>query len=268
MTGSLPSPLGGAAPVEVLLPRSPLVRVVAQARFSRVLKIDSQDGMVAFQEEIRSEYPLLEQVAAQQLQVDFSSGLPNVRPVTSTLWRFSDANRGWLLSFASDVITLETRRYEGRTNFLGRWAAALASLERIFTPSLAVRLGVRYINRIDGESLLDLAEWVRPGLIGVAEPQLRDHVTQALSEAMITIEEGSLQLRWGILPANVTYDPNLLAAVPNSSWILDIDVSSTGQRPFSGVDLTSAFQALTNRAYSVFRYAVTDAGLDHFGAQS
>ena len=82
MTGAFPFPLGGLAPREVPLSRSPLVRVIAQARFGSVLKIDSKDGVVPFQEAVRSEYPLLEQAAVQQLQVDFSSGAPNFRPMT------------------------------------------------------------------------------------------------------------------------------------------------------------------------------------------
>jgi uncharacterized protein (TIGR04255 family) len=109
---------------------------------------------------------------------------------------------------------------------------------------------------------------VRDSLIGVAQPELRDHVSQAISEANMTVEEGALLLRWGILPANATFDPGLLPAVPTTSWILDIDVSSASHKPFSGEGLQIAFQALADRAYSAFRYAITPAGLTHFGAQS
>jgi uncharacterized protein (TIGR04255 family) len=265
--GSLPPPLGGPAPAEILLSRAPLVHVVLQVRFSSVLKIDSREGMAPFQEEVRSEYPLLEQAAVQQLQMELGSGAPFFRPATSNLWRFSDADRCWILSLTSDAVTLETRRYDGRADFLSRWYEALAHVERIFAPSLALRLGVRYVNRIHGESLEELTEWIIPNLIGVAQPELREHVSQAISEANVTVEEGALLLRWGVLAAGMTIDPTLLEPAPVPSWILDIDVSSAEQRSFSGDGLATAFQALADRAYSVFRYAVTSAGLEHFGAQ-
>ncbi|HEY3848419.1 MAG TPA: TIGR04255 family protein, partial [Acetobacteraceae bacterium] len=226
MLGSLPPPLGGPSPAEIPLSHSPLVRVVAQTRFSSVLRIDSKDAMVAFQEEVGSEYPILEQTAAPQLQVEFSSGVPNVRQVMSNLWRFSAADRGWLLSLGTDAVTFETQRYDGRADFLARWSDVLRVVERIFAPRLALRLGVRYINRIHGESLVELTRWVRDSLIGFAQPELRNHITQALSEAAMNVEEGVLLLRWGILPPNATIDPGLLPAVADSSWILDLDVSS------------------------------------------
>src|SRR4051812_31520676 len=74
MPRTLPPPLGGPAPTEVPLSRSPLVGVVMQARFSSVLKIDSKDGVAPFQEELRNEYPLLEQAVTQQLQIDLGGG--------------------------------------------------------------------------------------------------------------------------------------------------------------------------------------------------
>jgi uncharacterized protein (TIGR04255 family) len=204
----------------------------------------------------------------QQFQVELGPEATPLRPTASNLWRFTDADRNWILSLTSDAVTLETRRYDGRTDFLSRWYEALGRVERVFAPRLALRLGVRYLNRIHGDSLEGLTKWVVANLIGVAQSEFRDHVIQAISQANMTVEEGALLLRWGILPANATIDPTLLEPARTSSWILDIDVSSTGQRPFSGEALTAAFQALANRAYSVFRYAITPAGLEHFGAQS
>jgi uncharacterized protein (TIGR04255 family) len=266
MTGAFPFPLGGLAPREVPLSHSPLVRVIAQARFGSVLKIDSKDGVVPFQEAVRSEYPLLEQAAVQQLQVDFSSGAPNFRPMTGNLWRFCDATKDWILSLSSEAVTLETRRYTVRGNFLERWHQALTHVESIFAPVLTLRLGVRYLNRIQGESLVALSDWVKPNLVGIAEPKLREHIVQAMSEATLKVEEGVMLLRWGVMPPSVTYDPSNLEPVQSESWILDIDVASAEQKSFSATDLTTESQALAERAYTVFRYAITDPGLEHFGA--
>lgn len=265
MTTSLPSPLGGSAPAEIPLARSPLARVVAQVRFSSVLKIDSKEGVAPFQEELRTDFPLLEQLVAHQLQIDMGPG-GGFKPIASNVWRFSNAERGLVLSLTSDALTLEARDYPGRGAFLERWADALSHMERVFAPGLALRIGARYLNRLTGDSLERLPDWVRPNLIGVAQPDLREYVTQAISEANLKVEEGDLLLRWGIIPANATIDPGLLEPSPTWSWLLDIDVSSSQQKPFRAAELTAEYDRLMERAYSVFRWVVTDEGLQHFGA--
>jgi uncharacterized protein (TIGR04255 family) len=267
MTTSLPSPLGGQAPAEIPLARSPLARVLAQVRFSSVLKIDSKEGVAPLQEELRANYPLLEQMVSQQLRIDMTPGGGGIQPVVNNVWRFSDAEHGLVLSLTSDALTLEARHYPGRATFLDRWADALSRVERVFAPGLALRTGTRYLNRLAGESLERLPDWVRPNLIGVAQPELREHVTQAISEANLKVEEGDLLLRWGVIPANATIDPGLLEPASTWSWILDIDVSSGQQKPFNAVELAAEYGRLMERAYSVFRWVVTEEGLQHFGAQ-
>ncbi len=267
MPSSLPSPLGGPAPAEESLGRSPLVRVLAQVRFSSVLRIDTKAGVTSFQERIRTDYPLFEQTASQQMQIEFGAGGPALRSVANPVWRFSDAARTASLSLTTDTMTLEALTYEGRDRFLARWADLLMRLEEEFAPSLTLRNGLRYVNRVHDEAALaQLSKFVSPSLVGIAQPDLRRYILQALSEALTEVEEGRLMLRWGLLPPNTTTDPAILAAVNTSSWILDIDVFSEQQRSFSGREIGHLFQTLSERAYSVFRYAITPAGLAFFGA--
>ena len=149
MTASLPPPLGGSAPEEKPLANSPLVRVLVQARFASILKIDSKEG-------------------------------------------------------------------------------------------------------------------VAPNQIGVALPEYREYVSQAISEANLRIEEGDMLMRWGIIPKNATIDPGLVDPVGTASWLLDIDASSSEQRPFEAESLAAIYQKLSERAYAVFRWVMTDKGLAHF----
>jgi len=268
MSDRFPPPLGGPPPAEVVLRKSPLVRVVAQVRFSSVLRIETREAVTSFQDKIRSAYPHFSQVAAQQLQLDLTSGVPNLRPATISVWRFSNADRSMLLSLTSEVVTLEAKTYHGRSDFVPLWSEILSCLQQVFQPALAVRTGIRYVNRLDKASLERLTEWVQPNLVGVALPEIKTFVTQAFSEASIKVEEGDLQLRWGILPANATTDPGLLDPIPETSWVLDLDVSSPDQKPFEVAALTAEFGTLAKRAYAVFRWAITKAGLEHFGAEA
>ena len=267
MTESLPSPLGGPPPAEVVLSRSPLVSVIMQVRFSSVLRIDSTEGVAPLQEQLRADYPLLEHTAGQQIQFDLGQGTAGVRPIVTNLWRFSAADRSLAVVLTSDTVTFEIHRYSGREDTLSRWANVISRVEDVFSPGLVLRRGVRYVNRIHEDSLAQLSEWVSPNLVGVAQPEIREFVTQAMSEAFMTVEEGRTLLRWGILPPNSTIDPSLLTPVPTPSWILDIDVSSDEQETFSGVSLNAQFDAFSKRAYSLFCYALTPIGLTHFGSE-
>ena len=266
MPGTLPPPLGGPAPIEIFLSRSPLVGVVMQARFSSVLKIDSKEGVAPFQEEMRGHYPLLEQAIVHQLQIDLGAGAPGVRPTSAVAWRFRNADHSTTLTLTSDAVTLETRQYSGRDSFIEGWSHALSVVERLYAPGLAMRLGARYLNRLECDALAHLADWVTPKLVGIVQPALQPYISQAISEASLKVEEGDLLLRWGIMPPGATVDATLMQPCAGASWILDIDATSSRQVAFSHENLTAQFRTLAERAYAVFRYSITPMGLDYFGA--
>jgi uncharacterized protein (TIGR04255 family) len=268
MTVLLPSPLGGAAPEEMLLANAPLARVVVQTRFSSVLKIDSKEGVAAFQELARKIFPLFEQVSASSMQVDLTPAGPTFRPVPKNIWRFSDPKGASVVSLTSDAITFETSTYPGRSAFLEVWATLLRWVNDTYAPGLAVRVGMRYLNRIAGDAVAQLSDWIAPNLIGVALPDLHGHVSQAISEANLEIEEGRMLLRWGIIPKDATIDPGILKPLDSASWLLDIDAFSDEQRNFDSDALVEIYRRLSERIYAVFRWTLTDAGLTHFGGQS
>jgi len=267
MPKKLPPPLGGSPPSEISLPRAPLVRVLSQIRFPGILKIDNKDAVSGFQEAIRRDYPLFEQETKQQIQVQIGPGGPAVKQVPGNLWRFQDAARNWRLSLDTESLSLEVHAYTSRNDFLARWTKVLDSIETAFDPRIALRIGMRYIDRVSEKALDSIDEFVHTDILGFAKPPLREHVRHALSEATLEIEEGEMLLRWGIMPANTTIDPNLLPPVPDRSWILDIDVSSIEQREFEHEKLGKSFRALAERAYSVFRHMTTPKFLQAYGGQ-
>jgi uncharacterized protein (TIGR04255 family) len=266
MPDSLPPPLGGPSPSEVSLPHAPLAAVLAQLRFPGILKIDSKEAVAPFQEQVRRDYPLFEQEPTQQIEVQMGPSGPTVRQVAGNAWRFRDASKHWRVSLLTDSVSIETDNYASRNDFLARWTKILAAIERNFEPQIALRIGMRYIDRITEEPLEIIDQLVRSDVLGVAHPPLRKHVRHALSEASLAIDEGQMLLRWGVMPPNGTIDPLVLKPIPEVSWILDIDVSSDMQRPFAHAALEGCFRALAARAYSVFRYITTERFLKTYGA--
>src|SRR5262245_26907426 len=120
MTGTnITNPLSDPIPPEVPLPNAPLERVIAQVRFSSILKIEQRDFISPFQESIRGKYPSLEHDRTQLLTLGPDGMLPKE---TGTRWRFIDAPGEWTVSLAPDFVAIETTHYTSRADFFSRLA--------------------------------------------------------------------------------------------------------------------------------------------------
>jgi uncharacterized protein (TIGR04255 family) len=264
----LPSPLGGKPPGERHLHEAPLERVIAQIRFPAILKIEDQSAVSKFQEAIRSDYPLLQEMQNQTVQIQMGLSGPTAFPVISRNWQFSNALGTWKITLARDALTIESSSYESRANLLERWDVAISALNAAFRPVIVQRIGTRYIDRVTGEPFKSFESLINPKLLGSALGDLKTHLKHSLCEAALEIEEGDLLLRWGVMPAMMSPDPSAIVQLPHESFVLDIDVWSMEQRQFDCGALLAAFHRLTERAYSVFRFAVTDEFLKVYEGKS
>jgi uncharacterized protein (TIGR04255 family) len=267
MNENLPPPLGSAPPAEVRLLRSPLVRVVAQVRFPGILKINNKESVALFQEEIRRAYPLFEQEIGQQLHIEMTPGAPIMRQDPNVVWRFLDAERNWRVTLGTDTVSLEAENYSSRDEFVSRLNNILGAMQLIFDPRIVLRVGLRYINRINADDLSLISDLVPPDILGIAKPPLGNYLQHFVAEAQLKIEEGDILLRWGRLPPGATFDPNLFQPTDQPSWIIDIDAFSSAQRLFVSSELAATFRGLAERSYAVFRYMVTPAFLKHHGGE-
>jgi uncharacterized protein (TIGR04255 family) len=73
--------------------------------------------------------------------------------------------------------------------------------------------------------------------------------------------------RWGLLPPGGTVDPGAVEAIPEASWLLDIDVFQTKTRPLHVDDIVEQARGFAERIYSIFRWAVTDEFLRRYGGE-
>jgi uncharacterized protein (TIGR04255 family) len=252
------SPLGGKPPAERHLHEAPLERVIAQIRFPVILIIEDQEAVSKFQEAIRSEYPVLQELKSQTVQIQMGPSGPTAVPSISRNWQFSDASATWKITLARDALTIESTSYESRADLLSRWDVAIGALDTAFHPVIVQRIGTRYIDRITGAPFKSFESLINPKLLGSALGDLKTHVKYSLCEAAFEIEEGDLLLRWGVMPAMMSPDPSAIRQLTHESFVLDIDVWSAQQRHFDRKALLAAFHQLTERAYSVFRFAVTE----------
>jgi uncharacterized protein (TIGR04255 family) len=258
MPAAVRNPLIDPPPPRVDLPNAPLAWVVVMVRFPMVLEVEQPDVLASFQFALRDRYPLgvLEQV--QELTVG-SQPLP-----TKKVWRFQD-EKAWRVSLSQDFLALETRAYSSSEDLFERLAEVLRALMSKLQPARVERLGVRYIDRICGDELRDIQHLVRPEIAGVACTPAMQNCQHAFSDNAFRVDDNLLIARWGLLPANATMDPSVIAPLESPSWILDLDMVS--QQPFSFEEeaIVSRARAFASRIYTFFRWATTTEFLRRYG---
>ena len=257
-------PLFGTPPEEIPLANAPLARVLAQVQFAPVLSIRSEEFIAPFQERIRSEYPGVEH---QTIQLPpFGSG-DDIR--TLVVWRFlGEAAGWWRVSLTPTFLALETRDYSSRQDFIKRFRTIVSAFKDTVESARATRVGVRYVDHIKTPELDRMADMLRPDMLGIANSSLRPKLQHTVSETVCEVAEGTLLARWGLLPPNGTYDPDVLLPAPQSSWFLDLDVFKQYVEPFGEMDpeaISETALALATRAYSFFRWATTDRFIEVYG---
>ncbi|NMQ29137.1 TIGR04255 family protein [Candidatus Accumulibacter phosphatis] len=261
---SIVDPFVAALPAEVPLKDAPLVRVIAQFRFPEILSVEQRDFVAPFQEAIRRTYSVLRQEQTQGILLSPSGAAPAKSQIA---WRFSDTEGFWRVSLTPEFLALETTKYVSRSDFFGRLKSLAEALDEHIEPGQLDRLGVRYIDRITGDAVDDIAKLVRPEVRGITGTIAATHAVHALSESMFELPEARVLARWGCLPPGATVDPAAIEPENEKSWILDLDMFSSAPMPFIVEDVVAEAQRYAERIYTVFRWAVTDDFLVRYGGK-
>ena len=261
-------PLHGPSPPEVSLPNAPLVSVLAQVRFPALLALRNPDRVAGFQEAVRGQYPYLERQDVPTILV-VSGGPPSQLGDPIVHWRFADDVPGfkWRVTLSQDFISLETRDYKSRQDFMERLETILQALEETLAPAHVMRVGVRYIDQIKGEPLSRVDDLLRKEVLGVTLCAGRE-AHQIVTQLAAAAEPGELLAKWGRLPATVTIDQNLVPAIAEDSWLIDLDVSRTGQAAFEAKGIVETARSAAERVYAVFRWMVTEEFLKAYGGKA
>lgn len=228
-----------------------------------IIEVGQQDFVSPFQSAIRAEYPILRQEQAQAIlfnQTGLAQGQP--RPV----WRFSSTSGQWRVSLSQDFLALETTAYESRSDFISRLQAILEALSTHVKPAQVDRLGIRYIDRITGEELENIAHLVRAEMRGLAGSIASENLQHELTEAAFRNEKDGLTARWGLLPPGVTVDPAAIEPIEQPSWLLDIDMYSSEPFEFDVKFIAAESRRFAERIYTFFRWAITDEFLKRYGS--
>lgn len=260
-------PLTGPSPREVPLSRAPLVRVIAQVRFPTILAVrQSQPDpmMIRLQEAIRADYPELRHEQSHNIRLEPGGKSQIIEP--SVIWRFVDITGSWQAAIAPDFVALQTEAYTDRGDFLVRFGKLIDTIEATLTPRIATRLGLRYIDRLRDSAVENIGAMVRPEMLGLAGP-FQGRAMLVSGEALLEAAEGQVRARWGLLPPGASFDPAAAAPIDVASWMLDLDMFREERREFMVAALLAEAEAFAKRIYTIFRWAVTDDFLRHYGGR-
>ena len=257
-------PLSGPLPHEIPLPQAPLIRVLTQIKFPTILSIGTHDSEVAaFQNKIRSVYPILEREQIFNLVMGSPSTPPEVRP--GVVWRFRDLKGHWQVTLTPDFVTLEAFQYSSRADFSVRLENVLAAVQSTYAPSAALRVGVRYVDCIKSPHIDRIEDLFQPAILGIHKTELGRAADVNMTECLLRAEEGQIQCRWGLLPPGATHDSGIPLPPEGQSWVLDLDMFSSEQMPFDAAELSDVAKVYAGRLYAVFRWMIKDEFLRVFG---
>lgn len=251
---------------EIQLPDAPLVKVVAQIRYPRPLDFDSENTFERIGRTLVSQYPVGRKVQAASLLLT-PDGIKE-QPSPEINWTYQSVSGDWQVTASGQFISLEASSYTSRAEFCDRLREAIEAITTVIHPPVYDRLGVRYINRLEGEDVLaDLHNLVRPvAQAGLVIPHDGIQVQHSLCDTVFIDGNSHVQARWGWLPAGAGID--LTVPPPTAPyWLLDIDSFTGSGGPFDVDTLDKLARGLSSRGYRLFRWIITDEFIHRFGGK-
>lgn len=207
---------------------NPLEQVVAQVRFSPVLKL-LDESPSAFQEAVIAEFPVVQMT--ETLAVSFSpiSGGQSEHSRRVSAYLFSTTDGRYAVEVKAESLTLTTTHYEGWEEFWGRYERVFSVFAALYPVSQINRIGLRYVDIIDREAngLADVPwpELICPELLGpMSDKQIpAQDVLAAQALYVLALDDGAaVSLRGGFGLRQDNQAPGILN-YPRQVFVIDSD---------------------------------------------
>lgn len=247
-------PLNFPAKPDVQLGNSPLVEVVCQVKFPAILRIASKEPS-DFQDRIRDQFPNFEQEVGVLFR-PLGSQKDDALEVPIKTYRFRTIDRQSAISLSSDFYALSTTRYTHWNEFTEKLNLVHEAVMQVYKPAYAVRIGLRYINRITStntkvNTLTELFTVLRPELTAHARNEVWGDAAEMNSRLLLKDAAASLTL-------NTAYGSEGGEPV----FILDFDYFEEGELPLN--DLIERSSRYHEVIYRAFRWSILDDKLAVF----
>jgi len=244
--------------------RSSVTMAICQVRFEQQTNIGAGATALAFREKLGGAdgpYAKVEEAeGAHRLVMGLGPGAPISETTRMNGWNLATVDEAWSLALLPNNMGLQTNRYAGWDGFCSRLKSALDALADVVSPSFEQRLGLRFVDRIQGANLKVQSPqgwkpYVTPQFLGpVLVPGLGAAVQAAQQQLLIDAgDDTTCNLKHGPTPPNEdgSYD-----------YLIDCDLYREGGRSFDAGAIVSVVNTFRAKADSLFQAAVTPVLLD------
>lgn len=229
----------------VLYDRNTLDIVLCQLRFPQILRIEAEEP-VAFQERIRSDYPILNTRAHLDLSSAFPADMAKIVGENFPLpirqgkaYDFAASDEKWKATLTGTFLALTaTRSYVRWEDFKRRLSPLVNAVSEIYQPAFFGRIGLRYQNVIRRSVLgLEGVPWrelIQPHVAGELASSVPETAIGGITtETQFKVDDGAkIVLRHGL---------GQVAASGETVYLLDADLFTEDR-----TELTHAIERLEN----------------------
>jgi len=240
----------------VIYKTNPLVQVICQLRFPRILRIEAELP-AAFQDLVRDAYPNLDELPTTPLPSEVARAV-GLDPgnVPSRTFQFADAENAWKIGLTSTFLALSTDRYLRWEEFRARLNDALDVLEKTYEIRRFSRVGLRYRDLIVRSSVgLGGKPWtifLKPEILGeIASDSFAQAVKQANRQLILELDYPSalVRLAHGLIEAQDD------AGAVESCYLIDADFYTETVRERDGAE--NILDYFNQEAGRLFRWCIT-----------
>ncbi|GAB6393328.1 MAG: TIGR04255 family protein [Treponematales bacterium] len=244
--------------------KNPLLEVICQVRFPRILSIDGEVPS-AFQNRIKEQFPILQATNEyqQQFSVDMTDDNPMPRVTQSDKrpnYAFVSSDAFWKVNLTSTFLSLSTIKYSSWEDFYGKLTSVIDVFQEIYPSPFYERLGLRYIDAFTRSKLnlvgTDWNELINPFALGfLSNPDIKDSIKSLNCLAEFEAEQNiyaRVNTSLGYIDSN-----NGGVQIPGKelSFIVDSDIFSFNVKKENSVSL---FESLHKVSTNIIRSVITD----------
>lgn len=230
-----------------ILPRAPLILVLAEVNFSPILSM--QKKVAEIQECLRNTgFPEFDS-GQEESDPDYPQSEP------ALTWRFGTKNHRTAIVISNDTLTLETSEYSGFDNFTTTLRQALSCLSKTANPNLIKSINFRYINLIQELDGKKADQLIRPKFMELA-PMSKAQSNYQYESAQFETTEGIIRINLIKTCDDMTVPPDREPAVlipeekvkDGERIILDINhITFFNEVDFSDTKVLDASQTIHSR---------------------
>ncbi|MDR3238226.1 MAG: TIGR04255 family protein [Spirochaetia bacterium] len=244
--------------------KNPLLEVVCQVRYPRILSIEGEVPSV-FQNKIIGQFPILQTANEyqQQVSVDMTNDnpIPHITQIEKRPnYAFVSDDEKWKVNLTSTFLSFSTIHYSSWEEFYKKIASLIEIFQGIYPTPFYERVGIRYIDAFTRSKLnLDNIGWqelIQLSALGfLSNDNIKDNIKSFTSSTEFDAGN-NLFARINTSLGYVNFG-DIQAQLPERelSFIVDSDIFAFKMKK---EELTSRFENLHKVSTNIMRSVITD----------